>query len=162
MHDLRGLAYAIGKEDRDRAIADFTQTIRLDPDDAYAYSNRGVAYEKKEMFDRAIEDYNQAIRINPNYANAYINRGRLMYWQKGMFDQAIEGLNHAIRLDPNSAEAYNVRGEIYNKKYFQYNKGYTREERRDALMRSKADFEKTLELDPNYAPVQENLKDWGQ
>jgi tetratricopeptide (TPR) repeat protein len=62
------------KGDYDRAIADFSQAIRLDPNYAFAYYNRGVTYKTKGDADRAIEDYTQAIRINPNHANSYINR----------------------------------------------------------------------------------------
>jgi tetratricopeptide (TPR) repeat protein len=39
----RGTAYWI-KGQLDRAIADYTQAIRLDPEYAEAYHNRGLAY----------------------------------------------------------------------------------------------------------------------
>ena len=66
----------------EKAIADFTQAIRLDPSYASAYISRGVAYAGKGDYDRAIADYNQAIRLDPNYAPAYINRG-VAYYNKG-------------------------------------------------------------------------------
>jgi tetratricopeptide (TPR) repeat protein len=42
----RGLSYA-KKDEYDRAIADYTEAIRLDRGSAFWYSNRGSAYEKK-------------------------------------------------------------------------------------------------------------------
>jgi tetratricopeptide (TPR) repeat protein len=56
------------KGDYDRAIADSTQALRLDPNFANAYSNRGNAYLRKRDYDRAIADYEAALRINPNDA----------------------------------------------------------------------------------------------
>ncbi|MDR0628540.1 MAG: tetratricopeptide repeat protein [Treponema sp.] len=52
------------------AIADFTEAVRLNPNLAAAYNNRGNAYKDKEDYDRAIADYEAALRIDPNHANA--------------------------------------------------------------------------------------------
>ena len=64
------------KGDHDRAIADYTEAIRLDPKYACAYNNRGLAWRAKGDHDRAIADYTEAIRLDPKYAVAYYNRGR--------------------------------------------------------------------------------------
>ena len=69
----RGNAYA-GKQDYDRAIQDFDQVIRLDPNNAIAFGNRGIVYLIKQDYDRAIQDFDQAIRLDPNYAAAIHNR----------------------------------------------------------------------------------------
>ena len=57
------------------AIADYDIAIRLNPDDADAYYNRGVAKGKLGQHFAAIADYDIAIRLNPDYADAYNNRG---------------------------------------------------------------------------------------
>ncbi|MDA9968356.1 tetratricopeptide repeat protein [Salibacteraceae bacterium] len=57
------------------AIADFTTAIRLDPDDASAYYNRGLAYDDLGEYKSAIADYTTAIRLDPDFASAYYNRG---------------------------------------------------------------------------------------
>jgi tetratricopeptide (TPR) repeat protein len=59
----------------DKAIANFTEAIRLHPDDASAFNSRGNAYAHKGNLYRAIADYNEAIRLKPNYALALCNRG---------------------------------------------------------------------------------------
>ena len=64
--------------------------MELQPNDADAYYNRGVAYAKKGDFDNAIKDYNTAIQLNPDDADAYCNRGEawlhLQEWEKAKSD----------------------------------------------------------------------------
>ena len=59
------------------AIEDYTQAIRLNPHDAVAYSNRGLAYAELKDYRKAIEDQTQAIRLNPELGVAYFNRGTI-------------------------------------------------------------------------------------
>jgi len=61
----RGLAYE-NKEDYARAIADYSDAIRLDPNDAEAFFYRSL--DKARMGDKAgaETDMAAAIRINPN------------------------------------------------------------------------------------------------
>src|SRR5258706_1860196 len=54
------------KQESDKAIEDCSQAIRLKPDSARAFSNRGGAYIFKDQYDRAIEDLDQAIRLDPD------------------------------------------------------------------------------------------------
>ena len=42
-----GAATGVPKGDNDRAIADYTEVIRLNPNYAMAFNNRGAAYGKK-------------------------------------------------------------------------------------------------------------------
>jgi clan AA aspartic protease (TIGR02281 family) len=110
-YSSRGTAYG-NKNDQDRAIADFNEAIRLNPNLALAYNNRGFAYFRTGDLDRAIADYGEAIRSNPNYAFAYGNRG-LAYSRKGDFERAIADSSEAIRRNPNLAFAYDTRGFAY-------------------------------------------------
>ena len=86
--------------------------IRLDPKDALAFDNRGLAYAAKGDSDTAIADYNEAIRLDPKDALAFNNRG-LAYAAKGDNDRAIADYNEAIRLDPELAWAFNNRGKLF-------------------------------------------------
>lgn len=104
---LRGLV--------DRAIADVTQALRLDPSLASAHHIRGVAYYNKGLTERAIDEFDEAIRLNPSHAGAFSNRGGA-YVEMGLIDQAIEDLDEAIRLNPSHAGAYRNRGGAYRDK----------------------------------------------
>ena len=125
----------------DRAIGDFTQAIRLAPNSASAYGERGVAYANKGDFDHAITDYNQALRINPNLAEAYNNRGNA-YSDKRDYDRAIADFKQAIRINPNLAETYNNRGNAYRGK--------------GDFDRAIADYNQALRINPNYAEAYNN------
>jgi tetratricopeptide (TPR) repeat protein len=56
-------------------LEEFNEAIKLNPDNADAYYNRGVTYRKLGQHERAIEDYNEAIRLRPQFAFPYYNRG---------------------------------------------------------------------------------------
>ena len=62
------------KGDHDRAIADFTKAIEINPHDAEAYYNRGIANQVKGDRDLAIADYTRALEIKPRHARAHYNR----------------------------------------------------------------------------------------
>ena len=69
------------KGDIARAIADYDEAIKHDPEQAAAYNNRGIAYAAKSDYEAAIASYDDAIRVNPKYASALNNRG-LAYFNK--------------------------------------------------------------------------------
>jgi tetratricopeptide (TPR) repeat protein len=113
-YNNRGTAYD-DKGDYDRAIQDYTEAIRLNPNAASAYYGRGYAYKKKGDYDRAIQDFNEAIRLSPNFERAYYDRGNA-YIDKEEYDRAIQEFDEAIRLNPNNANSYNNRGVAYKRK----------------------------------------------
>jgi tetratricopeptide (TPR) repeat protein len=65
------------KGEYDRAIADYTKAIKLDPKHAFFYNNRGIAYGKKGDRKQAIADYRKALEIDPSYQRAKNNLKRL-------------------------------------------------------------------------------------
>ncbi|MFP6734318.1 MAG: tetratricopeptide repeat protein [Rhodospirillales bacterium] len=168
-YNNRGIAYG-RKGDLDRAIADYGEAIRLNPDYVSAYYNRGIRYRILREYDRAIADYNAVIRLKPDFAEALRNRG-IAYSRKGDLDHAIADFDKAIGLKPNYADALRDRGYAYylKGKYDQAIAGFTqsiRHQPKDALAfynRAKAyrnkgeydlairDFGQAIRLNPNDA-----------
>jgi tetratricopeptide (TPR) repeat protein len=166
----RGILFAM-KGEYDKAIADFSEALKLDPNLNAAYQLRGralyasvsyvtdldenfsgvgslskggqVSLEEQRVYDQAIADYNQAISLNPKFAGAYTNRGNA-YGIKGEYDRAIADYTQAIALDPKSAYAYIVRGSAY----------YFKGQKNQAIQ----DLEKALSLDPNDQGAKDALK----
>jgi lipoprotein NlpI len=139
-HDLavayynRGVEYD-GKQDVDRAIADYSQAISIDPKYAVAYNNRGNMHSGKGDVGRAIADFSQAISLDPKYAMAYYNRGN-SYSLNGDSDRAIADYSRAISIDPKYKKAYYNRGDEYD--------------RIGNYDRAVADFNQAIGLDPKY------------
>jgi len=131
----RAVGYYL-KADYDRAIADCTEAIRLDPKFAKAFQTRGLAHLAKRDYDRAIADSTEAIRLDSKDAVVFKNRGAA-YNGKGDSDRAIADLTEAIRLDPKSASAHNNRGNAYRAK--------------SDLNRAIADYDQAIKLAPKYA-----------
>jgi tetratricopeptide (TPR) repeat protein len=113
-YNRRGLAYK-AKGDIDRAIADYTQAITLDPKLAPARYNRGVAYTASGDLNRAIADYTEAIAIDAKNEEAYKHRG-LVYKAKGDLDRAIADYTQVIAINPKLADSYYERGLAYKTK----------------------------------------------
>jgi len=167
-------AYALwdGKKSTEpkKVIEYLTHVIRLDPNLAEVFVNRGNAYFNLKQFDLAVADYNQSIRLEPNFAMAYYNRGVANANLK-QFDQTVKDFSRAIRIDQNYATAYNNRGSAYanlnqpNRAITDYdqairldpndavayvNRGFTYGEL-DQLDRAIADYDMSIRLDANYA-----------
>ncbi|MEI6370115.1 MAG: tetratricopeptide repeat-containing serine protease family protein [Nostocales cyanobacterium ELA608] len=97
--------------DKQGAIDDYNQAIKINPNYANAYYNRGNVRDDLGDKQGAIDDYNLAIKINPNYALAYNNRGNARA-DLGDKPRAIDDFNLAIKINPNLAQAYNNRGVV--------------------------------------------------
>jgi tetratricopeptide (TPR) repeat protein len=95
--------------DHDEEVRYYAEAIRLKPDFADAYYNRGIARVAKGDLDGALKDYTEAIRLKPDFEEAYGNRG-IARRAKGDLDGALKDYAEAIRLKPDDALAYNNRG----------------------------------------------------
>ena len=76
LRDSRGQAYDT-KGEYDLAIADYSQSLRLNRDNPRAFFNRAVAYANKGEHQRAVADFNEAIKLDPQDADAYLGRGAM-------------------------------------------------------------------------------------
>ena len=83
----RGHVYQ-ARGDYDRAIADYSKAIEIDPQEAGAFHRRGLAYYLKGDYDRAISDYNKAIESKQMLPFAYYGRAGA-YQKRGDYNSAI-------------------------------------------------------------------------
>jgi tetratricopeptide (TPR) repeat protein len=107
----RGLLYE-QKGDVDRALREFAEAVRINPQDPLTYLVRGRAYKDRKDYDRAIADYGEAIRLDPQWASAYFNRANAFKARKD-YDRAITDYGEAIRLDPADPDALFNRANAY-------------------------------------------------
>ena len=64
VYNKRGIAW-YEKKNYDKAIADFTKAIDLNPKEGAYYHNRGDAWFNKEDYDRAIANFTKAVELDP-------------------------------------------------------------------------------------------------
>ena len=133
--------YLIQDENPEDALADYTEAIRLKPDYAEAYNNRGIVKAKLGRHDDALADYAAAIRLKPDHAEAYNNRGAVKA-KLGRHDDALADYAEAIRLKPDHASPYYNLG-IVKTKLGRYE---------DAL----ADYAEAIRLKPDHAETYNN------
>ncbi len=101
------------------AHADFSEAIKLDPEDADCYSSRAEClkewYEnssKSDLIDQALADFDQAIRLDPEDSSFVTERGT-MYRAAGRLQEAIDDFSTAIERDAESIYALSQRGQAY-------------------------------------------------
>jgi tetratricopeptide (TPR) repeat protein len=135
-YSMRAKIWLEEKKEPDIALGDYNEAIRLDPNAAQVFNNRGRVWAAKQEYDKAIADYNEAIRLDPRSALAYFNHG-IAWTAKLGYDQAIADFNEAIRLDPQYVSAYDGRGIAWAAKQ-EYDKAI-------------ADFNEAIRLDPKFA-----------
>ena len=93
----RGNAYG-RKGDYDRAIQDYDQAIRLNPNYANAFNNRGNAYRNKQDYDRALADYEAAARIDPKVAR-HRSMGHSLFYL-GRIVESAKVMEQAVKAAP--------------------------------------------------------------
>ena len=114
----------------------FDKAVKANPNDANAWSMRGLGWKDKGEYDNAIKDFTEAIRLKPDASAHYTCRGNA-WLAKKEYDKAIADYAEAIRLDPKSAVAFNNRGVAWRNKK-EYDKAI-------------ADYTEALRLDPKNA-----------
>ncbi|OEU55669.1 MAG: hypothetical protein BA871_14120 [Desulfuromonadales bacterium C00003096] len=134
----------------DAAIYLFNKAVDLNPDNEYLYNDLGLCYVALGDLDLAIPEFSKAIDLNSDCVEAYYNRGLAYYGQgtSGAPD-AISDFTKAIELDPGNVDAYYNRGLAYNKQV-RGGEPFT-PEHMEFYGKARADFDKVLELDPEYA-----------
>jgi lipoprotein NlpI len=100
------------KDEYDRAIADYSEAIRLDPSLTEAYNNRALSLYETGEYNRALPDYEKALQLDPKHTNSYYGLGNL-YRSKAEYSKSIENYTKALELNPAFTNAYINRGNTY-------------------------------------------------
>src|SRR5262249_10509670 len=97
------------KRNYSMAIDHYDQAIEIDPNNADAWNNKGIALHNLRKYKEAIHCCDMAIKINPNYADAWNNKG-VSLGKLGKYKEAIDCTDRAVKIDPNYADAWNNKG----------------------------------------------------
>ncbi len=106
-----GLAYGMAQK-YEKAIADFTRAINIDPTNPEAYNNKGMYFTENGQLDSALIYLDKAIALKPNSYEAIYNKGNT-YAKAGDFNKAIALYNDAIKVNPEYTDAILNLGNSY-------------------------------------------------
>jgi tetratricopeptide (TPR) repeat protein len=120
--------------EHDKAIADLSAAIRIEPRFAPVYYARCLASTYKGDRGSAIADFAEAIRLAPKDRDTHLAHG-FAWSSKRDFDRAIADYDKAIRLDPSLVRAYRDPGLVPRPRKPDY----------DAAI---ANFDEIIRLDP--------------
>ena len=106
---FRSFAYKI-KNDFDRALADYTKAIEIDPKYTYVYNQRcWLRATANRDLPLALSDCDSAIRLGPNDALSIDSRG-FVYLRLNRLDEAIADYDAALKINPQRAYSLYGRG----------------------------------------------------
>lgn len=107
----RGLAYY--KDNKlDLAIADYTESIRIDPKQSTAFSNRAAARATLKDFPAALQDIERALAIKPGNVDALNIRCRILGSGFGKLEDALADCDRSLKLRPDDDNLQYVRALI--------------------------------------------------
>jgi tetratricopeptide (TPR) repeat protein len=151
------------REEYDKAIEKYKMAIQLDPKDATAFENWGIALDEQNpdgdaaKYHAALEKLETSIRLDPTSPLSYMNLAVVLdkqnnnqhadvgpYRAAHEYQAAIESLQKSIALDPRNAHAHKNLGDVYlnGQEYW----------------KADAEFRKATELNPKYADA---FSGWG-
>ncbi len=129
------VAYTLTYVRTQHPLAYYSLIIKLFPNRASAYHERGEVYRRRKEYRRALTDYDCAIQRRPGYAGMYVDRARI-YYELGEYQQCLKDYEQAHLLDALDPRPYAERGAVY----------YQLKEYRVVIQ----DCNAALALDPGY------------
>jgi len=85
------------------AIEEYTEAIKRNPKNHFAFSNRAACYMKLMDWQRGLDDCNTCIKLKPDFIKAYTRKGRTQHFLK-QYHKAIETFDKGLALDPKNEE----------------------------------------------------------
>ena len=132
-YHYRGGAYDL--DDPDKALADYTESLKHNPNRGKTHYSRGTLLLNLRRFNEAIPDFTKTIEHDPRHHRAFTNRANC-YRDIGQLDLAMADYNYVLNRDPYFTKALNNRGVVFLKRK-QYDKALK-------------DFDTVISVDPVY------------
>jgi len=106
----RGMAY-FSKSRYDLAMSDFSEALRLNPDNDKAFYYRGVMYSISQNYPAALADLNRCINLNPSWTVPFLSRAQV-YFHLGDNPKALADCEEALSLEPGLEQLISFRNFI--------------------------------------------------
>jgi tetratricopeptide (TPR) repeat protein len=106
----RAKAY-FSQGDKQHALDDYNEAVKVAPTKAQPYFNRGVFYAVQTDEGAALRDFNTALSIDPKLVSALSQRA-IVYVNQKNFSGALADFSEALRLQPKAAALWSERGYV--------------------------------------------------
>jgi len=164
-------------KDYDRTLFYANMVNRVNPESAYGFFFRGLAYNGKGRFDEAVKEFTKAIISNNENADFFRYRG-IAYSSLEDYENAIKDFSEAIKINGKDGYAFFHRGLAYlrQKEYDKaiidntkaielksnevaaYNNRAFSNESKGEYSKAIEDYEKALSIDKDYTIAKKNLE----
>ncbi|CAI9093789.1 OLC1v1029366C2 [Oldenlandia corymbosa var. corymbosa] len=85
------------------AVKHYTESIKRNPKDPRAYSNRAACYTKLGALPEGLKDAEKCIELDPTFSKGYTRKGAVQFFMKE-YEKALETYQEGLKHDPNNAE----------------------------------------------------------
>ena len=112
-------AYMLNDQnDHSQALQLINKSLKIQPDDAFAYRVKGDAYFGLKDYNNSLSAFSRSLELDPKDTWAAYWKGNSLSWLD-RHNEAVSSYTEAIKLDPSNALAYRARGDerIWLKEY---------------------------------------------
>ncbi|TYG43491.1 hypothetical protein ES288_D11G021100v1 [Gossypium darwinii] len=85
------------------AVKHYTESLRRNPKDPKAYSNRAACYTKLGALPEGLKDAEKCIELDPTFSKGYTRKGAVQFFMKE-YDKALETYQEGLKHDANNQE----------------------------------------------------------
>ena len=95
----------------DEALKCFDNALQINPQNDFAWGDKGLILDKQEKTEEALASFSKAIVINPNNAITWLNKGLTMI-RMNRLKESIECFDKAIEIREAYAKAWYNKGNL--------------------------------------------------
>ncbi|MCD7469914.1 Hsp70-Hsp90 organizing protein 2 [Datura stramonium] len=85
------------------AVKHYTESIKRNPKDPRAYSNRAACYTKLAALPEGLKDAEKCIELDPTFVKGYTRKGAVQFFMKE-YEKALKTYQEGLKLDPQNQE----------------------------------------------------------
>lgn len=85
------------------AVKHYTESLKRNPKDPKAYSNRAACYTKLGALPEGLKDAEMCIELDPTFSKGYTRKGAIQFFMKE-YDKALETYQEGLKHDPQNQE----------------------------------------------------------
>ncbi|PON53812.1 N-terminal acetyltransferase A, auxiliary subunit [Parasponia andersonii] len=85
------------------AVKHYTESLKRNPKDPKAYSNRAACYTKLGALPEGLKDAEKCIELDPTFSKGYTRKGAVQFFMKE-YEKALETYQEGLKHDPQNPE----------------------------------------------------------